>query len=120
MLAGCKGALDLCSSDRECCNRPCKVFGTERRCDLAYCGELANPPSGSVIYSNITEGSVANYTCDDSYFLNGTESRVCESNGLWSDQEPTCSRMSSIICDVYDNRDVMRLQELFNNCYFSL
>ena len=49
-----------------------------------------------------TEGSVANYTCNDNYELIGNESRTCMDDGMWSGQEPTCIRMyEECICDVY-------------------
>ena len=34
--------------------------------------------------------SVANYSCDNGYYLEGYMSRTCESNATWSGDEPLC------------------------------
>ena len=43
----------------------------------------------------VTEGSVASYTCNDTYQLTGNESRTCMDDGMWSGEEPTCIRMKN-------------------------
>lgn len=61
---------------------------------LTDCGELTNPANGSVSYANTTKDAVANYTCNEGFYLNGSEARVCQSNGFWSDVKPMCFRKS--------------------------
>ena len=34
--------------------------------------------------------STANYTCDEGFALNGTETRVCQASGEWEPEEPSC------------------------------
>ena len=56
------------------------------------CDELSDPTNGGVIWSTLTEGSVATYHCDNDYELVGDEVRRCV-DGEWTGQEPTCIRM---------------------------
>ena len=37
--------------------------------------------------------SVATYTCDNGYNLVGIQNRTCESNAVWSGDEPECKGM---------------------------
>ena len=43
---------------------------------------------------NTLEGSTAIYTCDDGFLLAGTDTRICQSNGNWSNTEPSCEESS--------------------------
>ncbi len=52
-------------------------------CDPAY--EMIDVP-------NTTFGSTATYTCTEGYTLTGEATRTCQSNGMWSGSEPTCTR----------------------------
>ena len=38
----------------------------------------------------ITLGSVATYSCNDSFMLTGTSTRTCQADGTWSGDNPTC------------------------------
>lgn len=56
------------------------------------CGNLQNPENGLVNLVNTTFWSLATYECDSGYELvGGNVSRVCESNGMWSGDEPLCN-----------------------------
>ena len=55
------------------------------------CGVLQPPLNGQVMVFGTTLGSQALYNCDEGYILLGSTSRVCESNGRWSGDEPECS-----------------------------
>ena len=67
--------------------------------------------SGTIVATNltegsgtimVTEGSVANYACNDNYTLTEKEIRTCMDNGMLSGPEPTCIRTyEECICDVY-------------------
>ena len=58
---------------------------------LADCGPLPDPPNGQVtLMPDTLEGSTATYTCDDGFLVAGTDTRICQSNGNWSNIEPTC------------------------------
>ena len=62
------------------------------------CPDLADPANGVVTYS-LTSGSsntrpigtVANFTCNAGYYLQGDGSRVCQNNGTWNElATPIC------------------------------
>lgn len=42
-------------------------------------------------------GSVANYSCHDGYFIVGDTQLVCDSNGNWTGQVPTCHCKYSVL-----------------------
>ena len=55
------------------------------------CGQLSLA-NGEVSYSfNTAYNSVATYSCDDGYRLDGTNTRTCLASGDWSGSPPTCS-----------------------------
>ncbi len=56
----------------------------------ADCGQLASPSNGKVSLENTTAGSVARYSCDEDFVLVGDQERICNSDGLWSNMEPSC------------------------------
>ena len=56
------------------------------------CGLLVAPAFGEVNLTDTTFGSLANYTCQSGYSINGTRVRVCEGTGQWSDSMPQCIR----------------------------
>ena len=58
------------------------------------CSELSNPANGGVSWTGLTSGSTATYTCNTGYQLTGAQTRTCQSNGTWSGQAPTCTRMT--------------------------
>ena len=55
------------------------------------CPSLADPASGSVSVSTRSANSTATYSCDTGYKLTGTTVRTCQTDGTWSDTEPTCA-----------------------------
>ena len=56
----------------------------------ASCSELSNPTNGIVLWTGLTTGSNAIYTCNSGYQWIGERIRTCMSNGVWSGQEPNC------------------------------
>ena len=56
------------------------------------CCSLPNPVNGQVEFNDARVGSVANYSCNVGYTLNGTSTRTCEADGEWSGDPPTCDR----------------------------
>ena len=50
----------------------------------ADCGPLPVFLNGTVSYHNTTEGSEAQYHCDDGFTLEGEMIAVCRSDGRWS------------------------------------
>ena len=55
------------------------------------CGILIDPENGAVDLSqDTTFESIAIYSCDLGYNLNGPGTRTCQSDGEWSNTAPTC------------------------------
>ena len=54
------------------------------------CPNLDNPANGRVKVSSVNIGGVAVYSCRIGFVLNGNRRRVCQANGHWSGDEPTC------------------------------
>ena len=49
--------------------------------------EISN---GSVTLSKTTFGSIATYSCDVGFALQGSTERECEATGQWNGSEPSC------------------------------
>ena len=54
------------------------------------CSTLENPINGVVTFANTTFGSVATYSCNRGFVLDGNKTRVCQEDGLWSYEAPEC------------------------------
>ena len=54
------------------------------------CPSLTAPTNGDVSYTTTTYQSVATYTCNLGYTLNGDATQNCGADGTWSGSEPTC------------------------------
>ena len=65
------------------------------------CGDPGSPTNGQRSLSSTTYNSVVTYTCDVGYTLQGSNSRTCQSSGLWSGSVPQCTRMLSSIPIVF-------------------
>ncbi len=55
------------------------------------CPALDSPVNGTVDDADREYQSVATYSCDPGFNLDGAETRTCQSDGTWSGQPPTCS-----------------------------
>ena len=61
-------------------------------CVAAACGNPGFPENGQTQFSTTTFNSVATYTCDSGYTLQGSNSRTCQASGQWSGSVPQCNR----------------------------
>ena len=66
------------------------------------CPSLDAPEHGSLIGSNFTFKQSASFTCEEGYFVNGSTSRTCQGDGIWSGTQPVCQ--SKYVC----HRSVLR------------
>ena len=54
------------------------------------CPELSAPDNGGLTVSSRTAGSVATYSCNVGYTLDGSAIRTCGTSGSWSGGNPVC------------------------------
>ena len=59
------------------------------------CTDLMDLVNGGIVYDMKTKdnrlvNTVATYTCDTGYTLNGGTTRTCGSDGVWSGSDPAC------------------------------
>ena len=68
------------------------------------CGLLGHPQYGRVnTDSGTTYNSMATYSCNEGYYLNGSASRTCMANGEWSQSTSSCIRKCVLLlCLVSD------------------
>lgn len=59
---------------------------------VSGCGDLGDPINGQVFLTGTTPGALATYICNNGFRLEGSRNRVCQVNGEWSSEEPTCTR----------------------------
>lgn len=56
-----------------------------------HCKRLFPPANGRVVHRGITPGSIAAYTCNQGYMLEGgNEFRQCREGTGWTGSAPTC------------------------------
>ena len=58
---------------------------------MTECKELMIE-NGNIMSNGTLLGAVAQYSCDESYVLEGPEQRICQDSGMWSGDEPVCTR----------------------------
>ena len=56
------------------------------------CGDPGMPMNGMVTSNGTYVTSIAEFTCDDGYMLDGDDERVCQPDGTWSNMVPRCPR----------------------------
>ncbi|XP_064386138.1 mucin-2-like isoform X3 [Halichondria panicea] len=82
-----------------CCTVPTTGGDMTLCANLVVCLSLPPPTNGGVSYTDPTlgDGTVATYTCDTGYTLDGdTTTRTCGS-GVWSGSAPTCDAATTMV-----------------------
>ena len=79
------------------------------------CSPLQNVTNGYVTYpTNRSEGSIASYGCDEEFVLVGNETRICQSDSMWSNDEPGCGELGFytyiFMLTLFLNNDIFKLQ----------
>ena len=59
---------------------------------IGSCVAPSSLSNGQSNYTSITVGSIVTYTCEAGYKLTGVSRQTCQSNGQWSDSQPSCDR----------------------------
>ena len=62
---------------------------------ISRCPDLEVPEFSRKIGDNRTIGSVMYFICNDDYDIDGSNARMCQSNGEWSGTQPTCIERNS-------------------------
>ena len=94
-LRKCRTDSNCISSKKRClCDGVCGWSCV--RPDLK-CDQLQPIPFGKIKVSGDHFGARATYSCDPAYFMAGTQNRICQGDGSWSDQPPSCKREA--LCD---------------------
>ncbi|WAR08636.1 SE6L2-like protein, partial [Mya arenaria] len=60
--------------------------------DVTQCGTLTGPQNGAVTFTDTMQDSVATYSCNAGYQIDGSKTRTCSAvtpRG-WSGTAPTC------------------------------
>lgn len=63
----------------------------------AICEEVPSIQNGQVTVSGTRPGAIATYRCNSGFRLIGQRTRVCEIDGTFSGQAPTCQRKIAYI-----------------------
>lgn len=61
------------------------------------CGDLSRPDNGDYTLTGTFFEDDVTYTCDAGYELNGSPYRVCQFDGTWSGNDPSCTRKSKVL-----------------------
>ena len=60
------------------------------------CRNLSDPDNGQVTLTGIVYNSIARYSCDHGYILDGDPLLTCQADGNWSGS-PLCRRMLQLM-----------------------
>ncbi|XP_003387839.1 PREDICTED: sushi, von Willebrand factor type A, EGF and pentraxin domain-containing protein 1-like isoform X2 [Amphimedon queenslandica] len=90
----CMPGYRLQGDDSRTCSENGKWTGTAPICIVIDCGKLQSPANGRVEFSSTSFRSVANYFCDEPFELVGDHTRLCQADGQWSGEAPTCQSVT--------------------------
>lgn len=77
------------------CSKVAKIFSL-----LLECEPLDTPSNGSLKYSNgMTYRSVATFSCDSGFLLDGNLERTCLEDNSWNGTNPTCKIISMYLIE---------------------
>ncbi len=86
----CFTGYTLSGSTTRTCQTNGAWSGTAPTCNAVQCPELPHPSGGSVWLTARTPGSYAIYSCNTGNIHIGSSFRICQSDGTWSGNAPTC------------------------------
>lgn len=79
-------------------------------CTGTRCPFPSSPTNGKVDVSSIAVGSIARYTCNAGFVLQGLGARVCQSSSQWTGADPSCqSKPFVVVFVVVDQREPQHL-----------
>lgn len=71
------------------------------------CGDPGKPVFGSSLFESVNAGAIVIHTCNPGHRLDGAKLRLCQSNGQWTPQLPTCAceclHCNSLLYQIYSS-----------------
>ena len=92
----CLDGFNISGSSERTCLSDGNWNSSVPSCILVYCSSLVDPVSGNVSISGYTYMSTAIYTCVVGFYLMGSDTRVCMSDGNWNGSVPICVSSTSV------------------------
>ncbi|XP_020615812.1 CUB and sushi domain-containing protein 3-like isoform X2 [Orbicella faveolata] len=86
----CDLGYDLVGSPDRKCLLNGTWTGTQPVCKVVNCGFPPRPKNGSFMGNETTFQSSLQFKCDDGFYLEGSETRMCTSDKNWSGKEVSC------------------------------
>jgi cysteine-rich repeat protein len=86
----CDSCYKLFGSSNRTCQGDGQWSGTQPTCSLVECPLLEPPENGNKTGDSRHCPAKVKFSCSIGYKLNGTDVRICQQNGEWSGQQPTC------------------------------
>ncbi len=88
----CNTGYTLSGSSTRTCQTNRAWSGTAPTCDTVQCPELPHPSGGTVrLINSQTPGSgYAIYSCNTGNIRIGSSFRICQTDGTWNGNAPTC------------------------------
>ncbi|XP_041127078.1 P-selectin-like isoform X2 [Polyodon spathula] len=125
---GCEEGFIMRGSDRLQCNASGLWTGPLPTCQAVKCEALSIPSHGSMDCAHPIEKFSYNsgcwFGCEEGFFLNGTNSTQCTSQGRWSAQTPACQVVE---CPALPRSSAVEMNcshpigqfSFLSSCYFS-
>ena len=86
----CNTGYTLYGENTRICNQNGQWSGQSPSCLIVLCGVPIEVSNGGYVSNGQMYGARANYSCANNYKLVGDNYRLCDANGQWSGQSPTC------------------------------
>ncbi|XP_078664783.1 sushi, von Willebrand factor type A, EGF and pentraxin domain-containing protein 1-like [Branchiostoma floridae x Branchiostoma belcheri] len=85
----CAAGYDLTGDATRTCQTNGQWSGTQPSCSRVQCPTLSPIPNGQMSGGTLF-GQQVSFVCNSGYELSGSQSRMCQSDGLWSGTQPSC------------------------------
>ncbi|EEC13583.1 neurogenic locus notch, putative [Ixodes scapularis] len=101
----CSFKCDEGHSNPRVCQADKKWSGLEFSCAKVRCPPVNLPPHGRVncTSSQLDFGTECQVACDPGYNINGSTSLICQMNGQWDKEPPTCEGKLKPFYNIVDN-----------------
>ncbi|CAH1248696.1 CSMD1 [Branchiostoma lanceolatum] len=89
----CAAGYDLIGDSTRTCQGNSQWSGTQPSCSRVQCPTVSPIPNGQMSGGNLF-GQQVSFVCNSGYELSGSQSRICQSDGIWSGTQPSCVPMN--------------------------